>query len=452
MPESGRNRYPLRCFTAVLLGLASAVTADTVILKNGTRLEGEVRRTDAGWTIVAADGTVSRVSGADVASVELKGDRGDGGAVEKLASLRRAVETQSDLDEIIQRFERFIAANAGTPPADDAARDLATWRDRKARGMVKVGARWMTAAERATLLEQVHPMIDDARRLIAAGQYRDAEPLVTQVLALDAKHISALYLRGLVLYQQEKLPLARKAFEAVNAEIAEHAPTLNNLAVVSFRQNQQLPALNYFDQAMLAAPADRTILDNVAEALHALRDDQQKSAVARKVTRRFEDQDVILAAEMQKQDLYRWGATWVSKAQFDELKKAESAIAGRIDQLKVEFDTLTREIDSLERQIEATDRNIKRIEADSYFVDTNGNFVRLPLPALYYDEQRRLQSLRSQRAQSLAQQKVLQQQARRVEEDLPIPRYSGTQKLIGPEGTPVDDSPAGASTRPASRS
>src|SRR5690606_9331331 len=127
---------------------------------------------------------------------------------------------------------------------------------------------------------------------------------------------------GVVYYRQDQLVPARRAFESVNASIPDHGPTLNNLAVILWRQNQHIGSLNYYDQAMIAAPADREILNNVAEALNALPANYRDNASAKRVLRRFQEQDVQLQAELAKSGLYRWGAAWVNQEQLEELKKA----------------------------------------------------------------------------------------------------------------------------------
>jgi len=441
----------MRSIAASLLILfASAAFADRLVLTDGTTLEGRVKKQpDGSWVIVGTDGKSTPVAASKVAKVEVTGSA-DAAAADKFASLKRSVEPLANIDEIIQRFERFIAVNPNTQSAEDAVAEVALWRDRKARGLVKTGLNWMTPQERFELLRKINPQIAQARELLRSGRQRDAELLIGPVLELDSRHFGALYLNGVILYQQEKYPAARKAFEAVNAQIADHAPTLNNLAVVSLKQNQVGPALNFFDQAMIAMPADRVIVDNVAEALNALKEDSRRLAIARKVEKRFGEQDTVLSNRLQKEGLFRWGATFVEKKQFDQLVAAEKAIKDKIDQMKSDFDAMSARINVIDRQIQSSERELKRIEADSYFIDTNGNYIRRPLPSFYYDQQRDLQSLAGEKAQVQAQQKAMRQQADRVQQDLPVPKYTGVQKLIGEEGAPVEQE-ATAATAPSTR-
>src|SRR6185295_5504729 len=113
------------------------------------------------------------------------------------------------------------------------------------------------------------------------------DPLLTEAMENDPQCAPALYLRGVLQFQQNQLPAARKSFETVNTVIKDHAPTLNNLAVILSRQNAVMPSLNHYDQAITAAPVNKFILDNVAEALAMVPEDQRKNRVALTLFRKF---------------------------------------------------------------------------------------------------------------------------------------------------------------------
>ena len=63
-----------------------------------------------------------------------------------------------------------------------------------------------------------------------------------------------------------------------------------------------------------------TITLDRPEALNALKPDQRKNAVVKKVVQHFKDQDADLQKNMATRGLYRWGGTWVTEAQLARLK------------------------------------------------------------------------------------------------------------------------------------
>src|SRR5688572_25523017 len=97
-------------FAAIVLS-ASFALADLVHLKDGTSVEGTVKRTPSGWQISKPDGKVTTVASDAVKSISFTGrevTRDGLGPDDKLASLRRSVEVLSDPRQIAERFKRFV--------------------------------------------------------------------------------------------------------------------------------------------------------------------------------------------------------------------------------------------------------------------------------------------------------------------------------------------------------
>ncbi len=186
--------------------------------------------------------------------------------------------------------------------------------------MIKIGKRWILPADRATLMDEAAALADRARQLMKEGRTKEAEPLLTTALEDDPQNASALYLVALLRYQQQQFLAARKALDSVSFLVPNHAPTLNNLAVVQWRQRQYVPALVSYDGAMLARPGNKTILDNVAMALASLPVGARNSPVTLRVTRRFEEQDKVLAEQMAISGLHRHGTEWISDADFSDCR------------------------------------------------------------------------------------------------------------------------------------
>ena len=324
---------------AAAAAAASPAFADVVHLKDGTTITGDVKRGTIGYLVTLPDGKVKPVAPEDVKSIEVGATAPRPTAVgvpaatttrpadadeatRNLASLRRSVENTDDPRRAIEKYQRFIETAAGTPAEIEARKDLAMWQDRAEKGLVKVGPKWVSPAERTKMQERSLAQASSARRLLRQGKLPEAAQAIDQALADDPNNPAALYLRGLLQYRKDQVPAARTSFELVNRLVPGNAATLNNLAVIAARQSQPNVALGYYDQAMSASPQDRNILDNVAEALYTLPDNARNSGIARRVAARFAEQDAALASEMEKRDMHRWGATWVTTADFDRLSIA----------------------------------------------------------------------------------------------------------------------------------
>ena len=441
----------MRFLPALLLTviLTTVAFADVLVLKDGTRLEGDVKKTDGGYEVIAADGTVTKVSAARVKSIELGKSSDASSAVAALNSLRRSVDALSDINQIIDRYQRFIDTTKDSKIIADARQDLAAWQEKRDKGLIKHGSRWMTPAEAADMISRTTASAEQARELLRAGRQVDADGAIAEALDEDPTNPAALYLRGVVLYRADKLPDARKAFEAVVAHLEKHGPTLNNLGVILLRQKQPGGALGYYDQAMQAAPVNKFILDNVADALGTLPENERKGTQFQRVSRRFAEQDTLLQRQLAPQGWFRWGSSWVDQKTLDQLRAQEKATRDKMVAMQNEFDQAKARIAQIDQEVNQNQRDMDEMRSQSVYYDpVRKTTITSPLPQAYYDLQRKNQDLRGEQTSLQAKLVTLREQAKHVEQELPVPRFTGVQQIVGVEGMP-ELGPAAPSTGPA---
>jgi tetratricopeptide (TPR) repeat protein len=435
----------------ILIFTTSIASADILNLTDGSKLEGTLKRGQGGWVVTDSSGKTTIVPDEKVAGVEKVSNLSPSDlAASKLASQKRAVENLADLNLIIERWNKFIDQNKNTPLEKEGQKELAVWKDRLDKGMVKVGNAWMTPADQAALLEKSVAVINQIRELIKTGKYHDAEKQIDQLVTVDPTNPAGYYLRGVVAFKQDKTGDAKKSFEKTKELMPDHGPTLNNLAVIQSKQKQPMGAVAIYDMAMQASPRTRAILDNVAEALNAVPQDQRTAATYIKAEKHFKEQDAELAVEMQKQGLFRWGATYVPAAQMDELKKAQDKIKEKLDLLAQDYNRLKDRAIEIDNRIDTNNRSIARINQDSQRVDPNGNVVYLRPPSIYYELKRDNDTLRGEKDGILRKMDTFQEKAMRIQQDTPVPQFTGQQRLIEAEGTPLAI-PKKTATQPATK-
>ena len=446
----------MRTLLTLLIGLTtcSSLLADAIVLKDGRRIEGEIKRVGDQWHVTGADGKVTKVAASNVKAIEMgtpSGPRSGGGgssvatgnAEAGLASLRRSVEALSDINQIIERFERFVSTTKDQAVLAEANKDLAAWRQRRDQGYIKQGTNWVTAAEAEKLRAESLSTAAAARDQLRAGHLPEAESLLQQALNQDPSNPAALYLRGVLLYRADKLVDARKAFEEVNRQLEQHAPTLNNLAVIGARQNQHGPALTLYDQAMQAQPVNKFILDNVADELGTMPEDARKGKAVERVIRRFTEQDLVLQQQLSPQGWFRWGATWVNQQQLDALKAAEKEVNAQLATLEAEFESNKQRVSDIENRIRTNEQQMREMEGyRRTYRDRDGRIIFLPLPNAYYDLKRENQNLRDEQGRLQERFNQLREQARRAQQQLPTPKFTGVQQIVGVEGAPLLPPPA----------
>jgi tetratricopeptide (TPR) repeat protein len=437
---------------AVLIALAAAALAsgDVVHFKDGSKLEGTVRHGDDGRWNVTANGKTTSFSNDQIDSIEVISSTPATASV-RLASLRRATDNVDDPNVAVTQYQRFIDQDRDPAVTADAKKDLLIWQDRVARGMTRVGGKWVTPEDRSRLLQQANATADRARQLLKQGRVLEAAPLLNDALAVDPQNVTALYLSGLMAYDQDKLPAARKAFDAVNAGVPNHAPTLTNLAIVQFRQKQYVAAMISFDSAMQAAPENKEVLDDVATALQQWPANVRKSDVVLKVEKRFLEQDTQLAKKLAAVGLHRVGATWVDTQDINIARQREQAALARLDQLAADFDQTTDRVKAIDQSANDTQDQMHRIEAQSVYVDPRtGGLVQIPFPPTYATLTADLARMKRDRATAVTQLDTIAREGAVIQNARMQQHGIGVLRLIGPEGTPLKlPAPAAAPPAPA---
>jgi tetratricopeptide (TPR) repeat protein len=439
-------------FIVAALFLASPTLADVVNLTDGTKIEGTLKREPGGWSVTDAAGKVTTVPDEKVESVTKSSNLSPADiAASKVASQRRAVEALSDVNAIIERWNKFIEQNKGTPAEKEGQKELVMWKERLEKGMIKVGTQWMTPADQAALLEKSVAVVDQVRTLIKSGKLKDAEQQINQLVTVDTANPAGYFLRGVVAFKQDQLGVAKKAFEQTKSLLADHGPTLNNLGVIAWKQKQAVGAVAIYDMAMQASPRHRQILDNTAEALNAVPPNQRNVTAYTKALKRFQEQDAELAREMEQQGLYRWGAAWVPQAQMAELKKAQEKVKEKLDLLAEDYERIGDRIREIENRLDTNDKTLGRILRDGQRVDPNGNVINLRPPSIYYEIRRENDRLKDEKVELITKLEGFEEKALRIQQDVPVPQFTGQQRIIEVEGTPLvvpGQKKAGAATQP----
>lgn len=420
----------------------ATVGRDVLVLADGTRLEGTVRRDGDAWQVETAEGASRRVPPEEVGRIDLapRADATAGDAA--LASLRRSSEALGDPRRVVERYRQFIEMHRGQSVADDAELDLRTWTYRLEKGLIRLGGAWVTSGQADRLRSDATDLALRAVGELREGRLQAAEQTLADALAMDPGNPTAHYLRGVVLYRQDRLPEARRAFEASLESAPGHGPTLGNLAVTLYRTNAVALAMATYDQALTVMPLERGLLSNVAEALHALTDAQRNNPAARRVQRKFDEQEKVLSERLARLPppegpLFRWGSSWVTQQQLDEYRAAEARIQAELDQLAGEYDQTVARISGIDEQIRRNLDDMRRIELQSYGTDASGNPVRFPLPQIYFQLRNQTEQLRAERASVEARQAQLRARARAVQGQMPAPRFTGIQQLYAAEAAPV---------------
>lgn len=388
-----------RIIGLIIVSLASPLVADVVILNSGTRLEGDIKRTPDGYVVTDASGKTTAVAASDIRSIELK---------------RKSASTNEP--QVPARQTPAASQPAMTPQSE--------------------------AAGNAAAL-QIMP-------LITAGKTSEASAMLDKAIAASPANASLLYLKGLILYHQNQLVPARKAFESSATALPSHAPTHNNLGVILYKTRAQMAALLEFDKAMTADPGNEQVLDNVLEALHALPRSYANNATAKKVAAHFTEQEATLEQKMAAQGLKRYGSQWISAAEFAKLESSQKAAQDKLDSVKSDAMTLQTQLMQLDNQIDQDTRTLRAMAQQQSVVDAYGRIVTQPLPPRYYELQREVEQLTAQRVIKQKQLEQLPKQAADAQKNAGTAQpFAGKQSIFDERYMP--GAPPVPTTQPTTR-
>ncbi len=154
---------------------------------------------------------------------------------------------------------------------------------------------------------------------------------------------------------------------------------------------------------------------------------------------------------MEQQGLYRWGAAWVPQAQMAELKKAQEKVKEKLDLLAEDYERIGDRIREIENRLDTNDKTLGRILRDGQRVDPNGNVINLRPPSIYYEIRRENDRLKDEKVELITKLEGFEEKALRIQQDVPVPQFTGQQRIIEVEGTPLvvpGQKKAGAATQP----
>lgn len=445
----------------IAVGVAAAVAGmalsqsrgDVLTLRDGTRVEGDVKREGDDWAVYGANGQKVTYKSGDVVGLEMGRATGATSLAENLASLRRSADSATDAGRMVDRYRTFIEMNKGSVIESDARGDLSMWEDRAAKGMVKIGNVWLEPGKAAEVRAGASESAKAAIVALRESRLMDAEQALNEAFAKDPSNPTALYVRGVIYYRSDKLADARKAFEAALVTAPGHGPTLGNLAVTLARMKLWMAAANQFNSALIVLPLERGMLNNVAEFLQLVPANQKNLPIMKQIERKFTEQDNILAQRLAQQGLFRWGATWVDQAQMDQIKKEEAEHKAQLDLLAGKFEQLVSRTGEIDSRLKQLDADIAAIEASTNRVGPNGEVIQLPLPQSYEVLVGERVKLKTERQQIGVDEDTIKSRARDLQKNPPntFPKYTGLLQVYAAEAAPMPPAVAPRVTVPATQ-
>jgi hypothetical protein len=102
-------------------------------------------------------------------------------------------------------------------------------------------------------------------------------------------------------------------------------------------------------------------------------------------------------------------------------------------------------VTEIDQQTTANNATMNQLQASAYARDTEGHIIQLPLPPAFYTLQNENERMAVERATLQTKLQSLAEEAKKARQSMPVPPYTGLQRLIGVEGMPA------ATTQPSTQ-
>lgn len=256
--------------TVLVLGLAGAAIADTVVLKDGTTVEGSVIKFGKEYRVKTADGKTITVREIDVKQIIRGSTTSPPPAVagsapppapapalkpgaQGLTSAFSAAKAKAERVEVplaaIGLWQAYIDNNPTSPDLESAKAELARWKQLSKDNAEKVNGKWIGGEERKKLLKKVEETLEEAIKA-EEGNTIKAIQKYEEAVKLYPNSFEAHFRLGyfyLVKGGNKKYDQAIKSLEQ-SVRVQPRSPeALTNLAVAySFRDRHEQAVLTAY--------------------------------------------------------------------------------------------------------------------------------------------------------------------------------------------------------------
>lgn len=419
-----RTLPPAAALLLLLAICASQVAADTLVLKDGTTVEGQVSKTGARYGVIT-DAGIQWFDQDQVERVELDPLKTvDADTRAAYLAVKAEAARQEAPAEAIALWEKYIADHPAGPLLETARGEILAWQKALALGLVPWAGKRVRPEERDLAQRKAVELIDTGLRQVTDGKFAEARKTLDQAARLWPNHPTVDFYSAEVLRNSRQPLDAAKRLVNVLQEMPEHLPSLNNLACLCSQLTDYRSAVVFLARALRKAPYHETVVDNAWEVLHLI-DSVKQGNIPRPDLLKISKDDLAVLTEacaaqesrMARQDRYRWGSTWIARTQLEDHLAARKAVEQKIAEMQKEMERLNAQIADVDLRIEAANRT-----RDANMQAGSGSGVIVI--------QRQIRELQAERAPLVDAKARLQAQARDLVKNRPEPQWSSKTTML----------------------
>ena len=261
----------------VLAGIAQGATLK---LKDGTTLEGDVKKLGGSYSVRLKDGTTKLVPASDVVSAEgvdgpaapAVGSASAGSSAGKSASFASVARSADRAETPLiaaTLWQKYIDDNPAAPDLGQAKAELKKWQDMTAQGAEKIKGKWVSGEELKELKKKVNALNVEAAQLMKDQQTLKAVDKYNEIIKLYPNSFEAHFEIGYVSLVKGGNQQFDKAISSLETAV-KLRPTSpeahTNLAIAyNFRRQYEKAVLSAYKAAELRD--DKHIVQNLVNTL-----------------------------------------------------------------------------------------------------------------------------------------------------------------------------------------
>ncbi|MEI7767405.1 MAG: hypothetical protein WCJ97_08215 [Phycisphaerae bacterium] len=358
----------LTCLASVALVPA---WADRIVLQDGRVIEGRMRRLNAReMEINPRVGEPFTVMVEEVRSVSLTSDVTETQKAEsRWAAMQARFRAMDKLPDIIKEHDAFITEFPTSDSARSARESREAYQRMQTGKYVKFRRNWVAPEQRDGLLREGRERSVPALDMYRAGKLREAVELAKSALTVDEGNPTALAIMGMVAVRQNQILLAREWFIHMTEFDPDSVLGWNNASVAALQLKREPEALLNFSKALQSGGDNRLVVDNVADFLGSYSGSKTLPSYI-SLTATYAQAETRMVALMAKQGLYRYGSSWVTKEERNNLDATAQLLYGKIRELDLQYRQNQLAYDSAVGQIESATRDWNTTVANINYYDT----------------------------------------------------------------------------------
>ncbi|HEX8339916.1 MAG TPA: trypsin-like peptidase domain-containing protein [Tepidisphaeraceae bacterium] len=281
------------CVLVALATFAAFAAAAKVTLKDGSVVEGEVKKLGGSYSIKTADGQTRLVPGGDVVSIDdptgrvadpsgaagaagaggaagAKPQSGNSGGVGDFAAAQRAAESSSSPVVAVTVWQKYIDDHPGAADLEKAKSELKRWQAMAEEGAEKIKGKWVSGEELRQLRAKVDGLNKEAADLLENNQTLKGIDKLQEVIKIYPASFDAHFTLGffyLVKGGNQQYDKAIASLETATKLKPNSPAAYSNLAIAyNFRRNYEKAVLTAFKAAELED--SREIVQNLVNAIN----------------------------------------------------------------------------------------------------------------------------------------------------------------------------------------